>query len=100
MGIGQFVPALMQKLPRYPASIYQPAHSIYLLIIDEMGVPGLLALLAFLGIWLVRHRGNRYVVIGMAALLMLGIFDHFFWTLQQGGLVFWGLLGILDSDIL
>ncbi|MEK7583268.1 MAG: O-antigen ligase family protein [Patescibacteria group bacterium] len=100
IGIGQFVPDLMKSLPHYPAFIYQPAHSMYLLVVDEMGVPGFLAFLIFLGVWFVAQRTNPYVIVGMAAFLALGVFDHFFWTLQQGGLVFWGLLGILDSDII
>lgn len=100
VGIGQFVPALMRALPRYSAYVYQPAHSLYLLVLDEMGVPGFLVLLIFLGYVFFLRRGNPYVLIGMVAFLAVGLFDHFYWTLQEGGLLFWGLLGLLASDIL
>ena len=100
IGIGQFVPNLMRALPRYPAVVYQPAHSLYLLVLNEMGLPGLIVLLIFLGFWFSAQRGNPYVIVGMTVFLVLGLFDHFFWTLQQGGFVLWGLLGILASDII
>lgn len=94
VGIGQFVPVLMKNLPRYPAYAYQPAHSIYLLAVTEIGALGALALLAIIGssFWAAWQNDRRLIPI-LIAFFILGIFDHYFWTLQQGGLMWWGLLG-------
>lgn len=95
IGIGQFVPHFMDTLKNYPSSIYQPVHNLYLLVLDELGLAGLIIFLVFLALILLRlWRSNTYLFICFIALLVLGLFDHFFWTLQQGGLVFWAFLGM------
>ena len=33
----------------------------------------------------------------LAGFLFIGLFDHYFWTLQQGQLVFWIVLGAIAS---
>ena len=99
IGIGQFVPELMHRLRIYPAYIYQPAHNLYYLITTEMGILGFIAFLGFIilriysmiRVW--RTRWPLLLVFG--GLLLMGFFDHYFWTLQQGGLMFWGVLGLL-----
>lgn len=87
----------------------QPVHNIYFLIAAETGILGLLVFLGFLfvTIWGVfKKRASLgeedkfaafhwLFVIGF--LLLVGLFDHFFWTLQQGQLMLWILLGILAS---
>lgn len=85
-GIGQFVPQLMKKLPLYPDRIYQPAHNMFLLMYSEIGIAGFVVFLLFL-LFCVRRSP---VVL---AILLLALLDHYFWTLQQGGLMMWGLLG-------
>ena len=92
IGIGQFVPLLMERLPIYPDFIYQPVHNIFLLILAELGIFGLLAFLFLLYFSLRKHLFVLFCIV------ILGFFDHYFWTLQQGGLIFWGLLGYLARD--
>ena len=90
-GIGQFVPNLVKQFPLHAASTYQPAHNVYLLVLYEMGIAGLLVLLWFLAL-IVRRRPL------ILAFLVLALFDHYFWTLQQGALMFWGLLAFCTRD--
>ncbi len=81
--------------------LWQPVHNIYLLIVSEIGVLGWLAFLAFLfltieGAW----RGRKeltisYLLFMVGCLLIIGLFDHFLWDLQQGQIMFWLLLGLL-----
>lgn len=98
IGIGQFVPMLMKKLPHYPPYIYQPAHAMYLLILDELGVIGLLIYVIFLFAVIKRtSQSSKPLVIMAVAMLALGVFDHLYWTLQQGGLIIWGFLGMIDA---
>ncbi len=91
IGIGQFVPDLMRRLPHYPDTIYQPAHSMFMLIASEIGLIGLLCFLMFL-------KYLRGSLVFLAVILGLALFDHYFWTLQQGGFMFWGLLAIFFRD--
>ncbi len=82
---------------------WQPIHNIYLLIAAEIGIAGLVAfLIALWGMAFMRKRneesadGELFVVrVMLGALLVFGLFDHFFWTLQQGRLMFWLVVGLV-----
>ncbi len=100
---------------------YQPVHNIYLLITGELGIIGFILFLIFilLTIKMVYLKGKNQIVSRLSAValakadetllfyslilsvfigfLFIGLFDHYFWTLQQGQLVFWLVLGILLS---
>jgi O-antigen ligase len=119
LGIGQFVPNLMavaqsdlnyenleDEAKYYPiAYLYQPAHNIYLLISSELGISGLAIFLLFVAWSMVLYTqktnstnpGSIGIIIIVGSFLIIGIFDHLFWSLQQGGIMFWGLYGILNS---
>ena len=83
---------------------WQPIHNIYFLIGSEIGVLGLLAFLALMAKSLIfnfalregsRPAGQFLILMMFLALLLFGLFDHFFWTLQPGRLMFWLVLGII-----
>ncbi len=123
VGIGNFVTAFQTSQPLAETWMYQPAHNIYLLVASEIGILGLLAFLILLFFVMLKiytlslSNGNNNVnpstssrierdsaqgivtsglwlfVIGF--MLIVGMADHFFWTLQQGQLMFWILLGII-----
>lgn len=38
---------------------------------------------------------NIYLFAILTAFLFIGLFDHYFWTLQQGRLIFWLVLGLI-----
>jgi len=100
IGIGNFVWQMKKILPDLIFWKYQPAHNIYLLIACEMGLVGLAIFLYFL--YLVVIKKNKIFVqktflFLLIAFLFIGFFDHFFWTLQQGGLMFWLVSGIVAS---
>lgn len=112
VGIGNFVGWLIERHPYLPHYAYQPAHNIYLLIYSETGIFGLSALMLFLA-FLVRDFIKRtglkkaYHLSGLVFLgsvLFIGFFDHLFWTLQQGRLIFWSSLALLtyfeNTDII
>lgn len=85
----------------------QPVHNIYLLIAAEIGILGLLAFLWFLFLIfkdIYKQKASLSEEDKFAAfqwlfvivfLLLVGLADHFFWTLQQGQLMLWMVLGIL-----
>ncbi len=106
VGIGQFVPQLMVKLKHWPANIYQPVHNIYLLIASETGFIGLALFLLFLFFILYDFsRSGRFqkpyhfsFFILIFSFLLMGLFDHFLWTLQQGSLIFWMTLALISLN--
>lgn len=84
------------------SSAYQPVHNIYLLIFTELGIFGLLAFLAFL-FTMARGLGrSNHWTIGLSlatvALLIIGLFDHYLWTLHFGIILFWLVLGLLERS--
>jgi O-antigen ligase len=106
LGIGQgnFV-WTFSSLGLFENWVFQPVHNIYLLIAAETGILGLFAFLWFLfkitrSIYLereaIKNRLALYCLLGIACFFLAsGFFDHFFWDLQQGQLMFWIVLGII-----
>lgn len=97
VGIGQFVVVLMDNFKHYPFDFYQPVHNIYLLIADEVGFVGIAIFLAFLVMifwdlfkfkYFVRAYFLAYSLV-LLAVLFMGLFDHFLWTIQQGSMILW-----------
>jgi hypothetical protein len=102
VGIGNFTTWLGRYDRALPSFVTQPAHNVYLLVYSEIGMVGLAILLAWLGSVLVAvHRGYReepFIRTAVFALactaLLVGTLDHFFWTLQQGRILWWALLAL------
>ncbi len=97
IGIGQFVADLSNNFKHYPANFYQPVHNIYLIILDEVGFIGLVIFLAFLISNFRNNLRNKnpsafYFLFIAFLFLLMGLFDHFLWTLQQGNFIFWAVL--------
>ena len=71
--------------------LIQPVHNIFLLTFAETGIIGLcflIALFAF-AIKLTLQKQNKiYLLMAIFAIIFLGMFDHYFLTLQQGQLLF------------
>lgn len=101
IGLGQFVGNLMQKYKHYPAIFYQPVHNIYLLISSETGYVGLGTFLLFLLSLFIggfrKIKSFAFLAFGFSFLL-IGFFDHFLWTLQQGSLLFWSSLAMMTLN--
>lgn len=98
LGIGNFVNWLIHKEPFKPDWFHQPVHNIYLLIYSEAGFLGIFTFLLFLffsviNFFKISFTDPRLLI--MAAFIFIGFFDHFFLTLQQGRLLFWGGLALL-----
>ena len=80
---------------------WQPVHNLYFLILNEIGIFGLIFFLLFLISLVLEEKTNLekhlffYLIFGY--LLWAG-FDHFFWTLYQGIIIFWLSLGVFASS--
>ena len=97
---------------------YQPVHNFYLLIAAEIGIIGLILFILFIFKVLkmaylkvksqivsretifTRHINlcTGFILSILLGFLFIGSFDHYFWTIQQGQLTFWLILGLLVAS--
>jgi len=85
---------------------YQPVHNVFLLIGAELGITCMLLFAVFLG-WIIalafialkKREGLNKLLLSASLIALFGLiiimqFDHYLWTLQQGSLLFWLILGM------
>lgn len=105
VGYGQFVDTNSQMDSSWNIWENQPAHNLYLLIAAETGVPSLIIFLIV--IWLLlklamtgfkKDPVNVIFYFLFFIFLLLGLFDHYFWTLTQGQLLFWLSISLIASQ--
>lgn len=72
---------------------YQPVHNVYLLTTAELGIIGVAALL-FLLIYSLIITKNKPVKYALLAIMVVMLFDHYFYTLHQGQLLMLIILGL------
>jgi len=71
----------------------QPPHNIYLIVLSETGIMGILILL-FLLSKLFSRRLNKYLFLAIFFVLVTGLFDHYWFTLQQNQFLLSFLVGL------
>ena len=105
IGIGNFVWEIRYMINLLASWLHQPVHNIYLLIASETGLTGLFVFLFFIFSLLnqsIRHKAlnnkQYHLLFILFCFLFIGLFDHFFWTLQQGQLMLWLILGIIGAN--
>jgi len=99
IGLGNYIPNLLTKNDRYPASpflYFQPVHNIYLLIASELGIIGVLAFFWLITTALKQALGkkSKALVFALLGICIIGFVDHYWLTLQQTRLLFAVLLGL------
>lgn len=100
-GIGNYTLGVFQKINgSWPGYYYQPVHNIYLLILAELGIFGAMVfgVIIILLLWfLAKTASSLEKIISFLALfsiLIIGLFDHYFWSLYFGIIVFWLILAL------
>lgn len=78
-----------KQMPKnFGTYVMQPVHNAYMLVFVETGCIGFIFLLYFLNNFFQKiNRGNIVRFLPFFMLLVLGFFDHYFFTLQQGYLL-------------
>ncbi len=82
---------------------YQPPHNMFLLVVSELGVVGLLLFLtliifAFKNAWSVGGM-RAPIALGIVCMVVIsGLFDHFYWSLQSGLFLWWIAFAFLHAD--
>lgn len=71
----------------------QPPHNIYLIVLSETGIVGMV-MLFFWWSKLFSRRLNKYLFLAIFFVLTTGLFDHYWFTLQQNQLLLSLLLGL------
>lgn len=91
VGEGNYTYNLYQNKAAKTAWHYQPVHNIFLLILAELGIVGLLAFLLFLisCLWYfisnIHRTGLGFNLLSFpAAIIIIGCFDHYLWTSYAG----------------
>ncbi len=113
LGLGNFVWYLSNNYQFKEFWLYQPVHNLYLLVAVEIGIIGLIFFLIFIAKILLKgfkgiqeglgkYKGKQIIcfLFLVSCFLFLGLIDHYFWTIQQGRLVFWVVLAIISGLIL
>lgn len=102
VGEGNFVWLIKNKVVIYWMA--QPAHNIYLLIAAQNGIPALIIFASFLITTLSslrRFYREYFLGLGFFVLtliyLILGLVDHYFWTIWQGQIMLYLTLAVLAS---
>jgi len=104
-GAGNFTVWLKLKQPNLPEYLYQPVHNIYLLLYAELGILGLITFLSLVGYAIYDfYRSYKFqklfhysFILVFASILLMGLFDHFLWTIQQGRFVLWLSIALIAT---
>ena len=77
---------------------YQPVHNLWLLVLAEIGIFGLLffAAILLLTIYysLITKGKSLIFALPLFVIIILSFFDHYFWSFYFGVMVWWMVLGI------
>lgn len=95
VGLHQFT-TVMQRFTEIKLAPwqFQPVHNIYLLIVSEGGVAGAIFMLLGLKKWIENSR-DRVIASGIViGFLIIGLFDHYLFSLPQGILLAGLVVGI------
>jgi len=97
VGVGQFVMNEYRKHPNMESWQYQPVHNLYLLLLSELGMVGLLFFLLWIFSiikWGIGKNGNTGVLLTCSffccivfSFLFISFFDHYFWDIKSGTLI-------------
>jgi len=103
VGLGNYTLAVHNEIdPNIKSWGYQPVHNIYLLVLAELGIIGFIffvSLFFCFSVLLFRQFKNFTPMIFLSIvflIMMVGLFDHYFWTLYFGVMLFWFGLSLVQ----
>lgn len=105
VGIGNFITEFYSQNSDLMNWQYQPAHNLFVLVSAEIGLIAVLLLIVFIiksvVDFLNKSEKNIFqwsILFAVLAFLILANTDHYFWTIQQGQILFWMILGVVNSN--
>ncbi|MFC1711785.1 O-antigen ligase family protein [Patescibacteria group bacterium] len=103
VGLNNFIPN-MEKfgIVSLNSRFLQPVHNIYLLTLAETGIVGIIIFTFFIisnlkRLVKLKAQKAKILLPILLSVLFLGVFDHYFLTIQQGMLLFVLVLGLTSS---
>ena len=105
VGPGAYTFILERLDPGHPSWSYQPIHNVYLLLLAELGLIGMLAIGYSIFVinpfahTTLRGAGALFAGVTFVLLLIIGLFDHYLWSLWPG-LVLTALAGAYLTHLL
>ena len=85
VGLGQFTARAESILKDADSRYIEPVHNIYLLILSELGLIGVIIFCMFMIIIFRASSSQSYAI--FAAIAILGLFDHYLWTISSSRLL-------------
>ena len=82
VGPGAAIYGLSAETP-YESTPPIPPHLVPLLILDEVGIVGIIGL-TLVGYWLFKKRSSPIMVMPLTVIVTLSLFDHYPWSLWSG----------------
>lgn len=95
VGLGNYLLAQYAFPIKYSYFFLQPVHNIYLLFTAETGIGISVVVFARIFLVLKKYRRNMSVLLILLAVLLTGLSDHYWLTLQQNTLLLGVLFGII-----
>lgn len=79
---------------------YQPVHNVFLLVLNEIGLSGLLTfvLIFVYGIYESLKAKESIVFALLFVLMIISIFDHYLFSLYQGQFLFWFVMAYVTCN--
>lgn len=96
VGIGNYTKALSQYMPGLQVYRYQPVHNIFLLILTELGIAGLVLSLLF--VWRRFKEFPRVLLVFLVPVAVTVWLDHYWWTSASMLLLFWLIMALPDME--
>lgn len=105
VGLGNYTSELQNIKPNLAAWNYQPVHNIYLLILSELGLVGLI-FIALIVFWFVKNKklfsGDKlelfFIFLYLFIFIFLFCFDHFWWTQASGVFLVFLIVGLFRES--
>ncbi|MCX6795906.1 MAG: O-antigen ligase family protein [Candidatus Falkowbacteria bacterium] len=97
LGIGNYGLANQKRFPNQEYYFYEPFPNVYWLVFAEIGILGLVGFMALLLYFFIniKKAGEYDKLIILFSILIIFLFDHWWWSLHIGVLYFWLILGLL-----
>jgi O-antigen ligase len=97
VGVGSFIIELGKRAGQ--GYVVEPAHNVLLLIGAELGIPGLLLVIALSILFahrLFKTKDQKAILAGatLTGLAVISMFDHYLWTLAPGRLMLGLMIGL------
>ncbi len=90
VGLGNYIPYVYNNINSdLNVWDYQPVHNVYLLILSELGILGLLCYVSmFIYAFFCKIKQRKYIfILPLVVILIINLFDHYFWTSFSGVLL-------------